>query len=332
MHLQFGSLVSYSFLKVKRKWERIVSRGLEKERLDSPLTGDSPNSGAMFEGIREGVQGVSRFIAYGLSSASPSSSAPHPPSAFSQSQYSSSPLTNKRRSLPAARSSTSSMSTFTTKSTRLSSSSASSFDVGEPGNVDYFASCGEEEEDEQNVLEEEHAQELLMVRDTGASPLVSPNPEFIQQKKERKRERERLERGLNDTPGSHSSPTTTAKDSETIRARRKSREVALPSSSTRIHSASSSTVTSPTVPGYPFEDLHLLSPGSEHGSSTPALTRRQSNRTSLAPISSMPGLALATMVPINPTQAVSSWVGSVVGKNWEDTYVPSAPYIPSNNA
>lgn len=98
----------------------------------------------MLEGIREGVQGVSRFIAAGL--------------AIGELSTPSSPA---RRTHSAAPSSSSSVSTSTTKSTRLSQSSASSF--------------GEEQ-----LIEDSDAMQVLMVYDTGATPTMSPNPAFMQ--------------------------------------------------------------------------------------------------------------------------------------------------------
>ncbi|KII91127.1 hypothetical protein PLICRDRAFT_495976 [Plicaturopsis crispa FD-325 SS-3] len=139
-------------LQLKRKWERIVSKGFDRASVDSsPIVSHSHSGsgsngqGAMLEGIKEGVQGVSRFIAAGLTE-------------FSSPTPSTTPLTGRRHS---ARQSNSSVSTFgsaTTQSTRLSQSSASS--IGEASECDTDA-------------------QVLMVHDTGATPTMSPNPEFV---------------------------------------------------------------------------------------------------------------------------------------------------------
>ncbi|KAJ7057758.1 hypothetical protein C8F01DRAFT_1371852 [Mycena amicta] len=136
-------------LQLKRKWERIVSRGFTSPEnasftsttstssgssIENSPNPTSANGGAVMDGIREGVQGVGRFIA-----------------AFSPGPYSSleSVISPTRRT----HSSNSSSSTIaTSKSTRFSQSSTSSIEE-EPGQV-------------------------LMVQDTGATPTMSPNPAF----------------------------------------------------------------------------------------------------------------------------------------------------------
>ncbi|KAJ7637061.1 hypothetical protein FB45DRAFT_454532 [Roridomyces roridus] len=146
-------------LQLKRKWERIVSRGFTSPHNSSFASSSSgtasgssienspiptsANGGAVLDGIREGVQGVGRFIA---------ALSPTPYSSFES-------------VLPhATHSPSSSMSTMTTssasKSTRLSQSSVSS--IGEEPAKD------EPTDDAQ----------VLMVHDTGATPTVSPNPVF----------------------------------------------------------------------------------------------------------------------------------------------------------
>lgn len=135
---------------VKRKWERIVHRKFDKEINDTALTSPATGQGgAMLEGIKEGVQGVGRFIAAGLVD-------------FSASTEQSQTFLQQRHSMQ----SNSSASTSTTKSTRWSRSSASSL-----------------WDDLTTSQEEGH---VLMVHDTGATPTVSPNPVFMQQQQQGK--------------------------------------------------------------------------------------------------------------------------------------------------
>ena len=146
---------------VKRKWERIVSR--KYAGVDSALdAGSQTSSSNMLEGLKEGVQGVSRFIAAGLGDFSSSSS------------QSPSPLPSQTRhsAQPSSSSASTSASTTSQNSTRFSQSSASSL--------------GDEV-----VLPREGCQELI-VQDTGATPTVSPNPAFMhQQQQQRRQVRER---------------------------------------------------------------------------------------------------------------------------------------------
>ena len=117
----------------------------------------------MLEGIREGVQGVSRFIAAGLEElvhVQPSSSGSSPATA-----------TTALRQSHSTQPSSSSVSTCATNSSksRLSQSSASS--LGEdPTHPD--GEC------EREIVDRE-TEQILMVRDTGATPTMSPNPAFV---------------------------------------------------------------------------------------------------------------------------------------------------------
>ena len=170
----------------------------------------------MLEGIREGVQGVSRLIAAGLGelSSAPVSSSPTPTSTSRQTAA-------RRRHL--ARPSSSSISTYATNasdSTRLSQSSASSLE-DEPG------------EAERN--DEDEWEEALMLKYSDAKPIVDANPN-------RKLNSGLLESGFginSKDRTSISSPERTAKIH-----RRKSRDCSGPSSS---RSFDLSTTTSPSV-------------------------------------------------------------------------------------
>jgi len=98
---------------LKRKWEKIVNRGFDRVYAANGMTPPQGASGPVLEGIKEGVQEVSRVIAAGFSdygSAPPSSTnaAPTPSRTHSTHQ------------------STSSATTSSSGSTRLSHSSANS--------------------------------------------------------------------------------------------------------------------------------------------------------------------------------------------------------------
>ncbi|KAJ7591640.1 hypothetical protein C8J56DRAFT_1047838 [Mycena floridula] len=249
-------------LQLKRKWERIVSRGLERERSDSPTTDSSVISplnatSPMLEGIRGGVQGVGRLLAYGLNSGNSISTA----SGLTSPPYTSSPLTNKRRSFPAVK----------------------------PRLIDL---------DDAKQNEKENEKEILMVRDTGATPLVSPNPDFIG----RKREREEVQ-------SDEVIIQSVKLDSmDTLRARRKSRDLAptIDSSS----SAKSSSSSSPPLTPSP----NVLSP-LEYSEFTPTAIGIGASKTSKRSQSQNTNKFSSSSPSWAPTP---SWIGAVVG-NWEDT-------------
>lgn len=257
----------------------------------------------MLDGIREGVQGVSRLLAYGLSSANTTTSSP--------SQYSTSPLKKKR----AYQSSASSMSSM------ARSTSESSYDERDVS--------PDTEHEEEQVVRKQGDREILIVRDTGASPVVSPNPEFIQQEREREKQTRTSEYAVPVLD-----PMIDVKD--TLRARRKNRDVR-PSLSSSVSEPFLSTCLSPSSTA---NSSPLLSPTpnalfpldySEFSPTSIGIgDRKKTNRNSLPPISSMPGMALATMVGTPTSQTVSSWVGSVVGKKWEDTQVHLPCFISLN--
>ena len=98
---------------LKRKWERIVNRGFDRVYVANGITPPQSTSGPMLEGIKEGVQEVSRMITAGLSDygSAPLNSV-HPVSALS-------------RTHP-TRWSTSSITTSSSGSTRFSHTSANS--------------------------------------------------------------------------------------------------------------------------------------------------------------------------------------------------------------
>ncbi|KAJ7853764.1 hypothetical protein B0H13DRAFT_2082523 [Mycena leptocephala] len=173
-------------LQLKRKWERIVSRGFTSPHntslaststssgtssggtslLENSPNPTSANGGAMLDGIHKGVQGVGRFIA----AFSPTT--PYSPSAASYFESA------KRGGTHSTSSSTSTMGTSTTKSMRLSQSSLASSlasSVEEPVTPD----------------EEDPDAQVLMVHDTGATPTMSPNPAFNARRQQLQRDHER---------------------------------------------------------------------------------------------------------------------------------------------
>ncbi|KAJ7627686.1 hypothetical protein DFH06DRAFT_1443306 [Mycena polygramma] len=176
-------------LQLKRKWERIVSRGftsphnaslaastssstMSASSLENSPNPTSANGGAVLDGIREGVQGMGRFIA-ALSPTTP---------------YSSSFDSVLPRGTHSKNSSMSTMATTmsgsTSKSTRLSQSSASSL-----GEETFSAPCTPSDENDDPDAQ------VLMVHDTGATPTMSPNPAFNARRQQQLRERERLRAG-----------------------------------------------------------------------------------------------------------------------------------------
>lgn len=98
---------------LKRKWEKIVNRGFDRVYAANGITPPQSTPGPMLEGIKEGVQDVSRMIAAGLSDhgSAPLNSA-HPVSALSRTH--------------STRQSTSSVATSSSGSTRFSHMSANS--------------------------------------------------------------------------------------------------------------------------------------------------------------------------------------------------------------
>ena len=115
---------------LKRKWERIVSRGMDRATTSAPTSSvTSPLS--PLDGIKEGVQGVSRLLLGDLSS--PSTSTPMPIQSVAGFATTSRASAHRARGHVNSQSS-SSVSTNTTTSTsvRLSQSSASSLAFDEP--------------------------------------------------------------------------------------------------------------------------------------------------------------------------------------------------------
>lgn len=274
---------------VKRKWERIVNRGFERSHgindYSPPNTSSNTSinnqnqGGAVLEGIREGVQGVSRFIAAGLGEfapAAPSSSSPSPASRSAASRRNHS-----------AQPSSSSVSTYATNasgSTRLSQSSASSLgdDVG--------LREGDSEPERFSDADGDGEQQVLMVRDTGATPTMSPNPVFV-----RKHNSGPLEPNF-DAATKDKAPSMGG-DRNSIKNRRKSRDLTSPPPSAFSKSYDLST-----------------SPTADSAAVRQTLKAKRLSGSGLPPPMSMPGLVSLTGAVGNGN---GSWVGSV-GKKWEE--------------
>jgi len=247
-------------LQLKRKWERIVSRGFQKgDGVSEAHVNPNPGNSVVLEGIKEGVQGVSRFIAAGLTDLS---SNPSPPMRLSSAP-------KRGHSANQSSSSASTNTTDTKSSARLSQSSASS--LGD----ETLLSPREEEEDQE-----------LIVRDTGATPTMSPNPAFKYQK-------EKKERRSEATDGQHFSNRNGAANIH----RRRSQDVSLPSPSNSSLSLGSSSTA-------PCEDQT-------------SKARKRTSMNGLPPVSSIPGLGSISVTGNSSTQPISSWMGSAT-KKWEE--------------
>lgn len=264
---------------LKRKWERIVSRGMDRaytpafpssnmpllpsssHHTSSPSLAASllsPTNGAVLDGIKEGVQGVGRLLAAGLELSAPSPSSPSSPSGFATtsvgpglSGVSRAAITPAlKRAKHGTTQSVSSVSTSGTTSssalsagTRLSQSSASSLSFPED--------------------EEDHA--------------------LLEEDEDRTIHQHSMHETLQQTMSSESavSPTTATKSAKLLR--RRSREAKVPPSS--------------------FSDRH--GPVSLHGSSMNSQSKRATED-----VSSLLGSA--------PVSSWVGSMGSTMGKKWEE--------------
>ncbi|KAG5641389.1 hypothetical protein DXG03_005356 [Asterophora parasitica] len=309
-------------LQLKKKWERIVNRGfLDSSSPSSPspstTTPHGNGSGAMLEGIKEGVQGVSRFIAAGLSIAelsapSPSTSLPNksPSSSVSASpRIASSPRMIREDSgisrinhpprldhhTHANTQSTSSVSTYATKSTRFSQSSVSS--IGEEPPPGTSKEPIRTKHEEGWGYEDEDLAQILMVHDTGATPTMSPNPAFEQLRMQQQR----------DMQHSTGASTRGSLDERDFLVgpkilRRRSKDAHFFDLNRRVLGSHASSVPSERE--------------EEREESEQQEKARKRASTGFPPVSSIPGLASLT-VGAAASPPVASWVGSV-GRKWEE--------------
>ncbi|KAG5724855.1 hypothetical protein E4T56_gene12621 [Termitomyces sp. T112] len=155
------AILEAEILQLKRKWERIVNRGF----LDNPSASvsTSQGSGAVLEGIVEGVQGVGRFIAAGLAIGE---QAPPSPSSLS--------------SVPRSQRPTCLYSQSNSSSTTHVAESQSS--------AAYIADDTTSKRALSEQADDDELTQILMVHDTGATPTMSPNPAFERQCQQRKQQ------------------------------------------------------------------------------------------------------------------------------------------------
>ncbi|KAG6831474.1 hypothetical protein H0H92_010383 [Tricholoma furcatifolium] len=281
-------------LQLKRKWERIVNRGL----LDTPTSPPSSNAvlsghGAVLDGIVEGVQGVGRFIASGLPTNSSSASPVHSPPSSSR------PLrpTHLNSQSSSSVSTSTIKSTFTSASTRLSQSSASS--LGEDGYPDSVPLLELNEGDEKEKRGDDEHTQILMVDDTGATPTMSPNPTFEHHRQQQQR-----------IQHSQAANFVTLPNTSKL-YRRRSRSPAEDEEPKPIASR-------PQSPSPLFARSRSPSPPGEDDEEkleAKRLKRATINGTSFPPVSSIPGLATLTVG--QAVAPVPSWIGSV-GKKWDE--------------
>ncbi|KAJ3573401.1 hypothetical protein NP233_g2443 [Leucocoprinus birnbaumii] len=319
---------------LKRKWQKIVNKGVERGH-PSVHSVSNPDTGSIvLDGIKEGVQGVSRLLSAGFTSqtapSSPSLSLhspkpkPRPPSLIHKSHF--------------AKESNSSISTFTTSrsantTARFSQSSMSSFGEEPSGSLEEAESRSSDEgagREDSHDYDETHVQ-ILMVRDTGATPTMSPNPEFHQQKHQQRHKQKCKDNRTSASFSPVAAGTSVIGDFEgqtwtsevqstTTKAhRRKSREVTprldfehidfttlspsvLLSPPSQPHSNSTSPGASPRLVASPNPSC------TEPSTSTNGL--KSSSTPSLAPMASIPGFGLAAGVTaVSPP--MSSWMDSM---------------------
>lgn len=315
-----------NFRAVKKKWERIVTRGFEKSQSGynsaplSPSSGslsltDPPSasiysaaslsyldslstqaqgagSAAMLEalggmkGIRESVQqGMGRILDVVAGTNDGSSAKSH------------------HRSLTHTPSiSSSSASTHTTSSTRLSQSSQSSFGEAVPVSITEEESEAIQPVSSTRRMKKNRPNHIGIVSDTGATPLVSPTRDFAFEDMPHTATPMRSANGSSGTDGS-------------MRARRKSRTFsaeAEPSVSDESFGyADSDTNTSESVSSSLVDwGMGLSSPQSSRSTSEFGMGNTNKRM-------SLPARALSSA----GTEGIgmSSWMGTMVGKRWEDT-------------
>ncbi|KAF7761368.1 hypothetical protein Agabi119p4_9360 [Agaricus bisporus var. burnettii] len=289
-------------VQLKRKWERIVNRGLERD-LHSATTNSSDPSSAVLEGIREGM---SRLLAAGFSTSAP---APAP-------YASSTTIPKTSRSRPHSliykthftEESNSSISTFaTTRSTaRSSQSSMSSCDEIVKGGVEE-----RERDNNSNSGSDDFKNQILMQNRQSQHKNLCLRPKSLPQQKENL-----LSEG--EKWSSDVQPTTSKVH------RRKSHEVARTLDFEHLDFSS----LSPSVMLYPASESRKSaspenSPPLGRSSTSPHLghdtngvsgaSSRSNSGVGLAPMSLIPGLGMTTGAT---TPAVGSWMDTV-GKQWD---------------
>jgi len=179
---------------LKRKWERIVSRGVDRAYTpaSASVVSPPPSSAPMLEGIKEGVQEVGRLLAAGLDLSSNASAAPDAHMVSSPANSSLSALSRAnlplamRRARHIAAQSVSSVSTSATSvsrgtTQRLSQSSASSIeeiDESKPTEADEDVTQTAYQPPMDDVLvspsTDAHSAKLIRRRSRDAAKIPSP--------------------------------------------------------------------------------------------------------------------------------------------------------------
>ncbi|KAF8632842.1 hypothetical protein AX15_001648 [Amanita polypyramis BW_CC] len=333
-------------------------------------TSPSGTTNVVLEGIKESVHGMGRLIAAGLSivndhphlNSSPSKS-PLKPKHRPQSLYSYSPSSSYIRSSNLSTSSTSTTTTSATKSsdTRYSvasvSSASSFFEEEVPthheSKREYNVDAGESGD---SSVDSSSCSQELMVRDTGATPTVSPNPKFkfgADRRKRGKKERESRGREYGTAlDGNVDENDISIPDGYPGEAERDGVEVASSSavdaSNTQCHRRKSRESShAPMRYPHPEDDLitpHTSSPSHPNPSLVPpsslpsfkttrsasvqGITKRSSLAGMLAPVSSIPGLSLAESTAIlirGDSNASASGSGTIFTSNDDKTFQNQLP-------
>jgi len=387
---------------VKRKWERIVNRGFGKSlspgdaSANAPSTSPSssllstspspttsslvnsnfplssvlspttnaPGAAVVFEGIKEGVQGMSRLIAAGLESivqvnvvdsttekapeqmntipfrlgsapqkqqsrntrASPNyvygheqkesqSSSSTTVSAVSSGAFSSLSLSSVSSSDTLASSSTDGISNSTSKAHSFSAGSSTSQNTTrESSDIDANTESefGEFEDGHVSQVSSTRSslsgKDVLMVHDTGATPTMSPNPDF-----QRRHKRAKIVSPIDSLRPPQSKVDPVNKNSEVFDwddgwDEPASEEQARDNALAKANAAASSPSSSQTSD----------SPSAAHGDGRPVERIETSSiypSSPLTPLSAIPGLTMGMNVAAPSAQQMTSWVGSV-GKKW----------------
>ena len=326
-NLIFSQTITDAIPLVKRQWERIINRGFEKSSSSSFVSASIPStasslttsaapssSGVVLEGIKEGVQEMGRFFTAGLGSIaqgnSPVSSSTLPTSRGNRRVSSKFPVPLRLDSGDCyGHESQSSSSTSISATTVASSSTLATSLMSEHGTASIvsppFTSASDEASNEYDEFgdfeeaptrnlndlaeQEENTEQVLMVHDTGATPMMSPNPHFRRRNRmdvEQNGWTGELDSGWNDRRTTFGGLMRVGDDSIDDFMNPGS-QAEMSSSSTVFH----------TVQPFP---------------TTPPMVKTPS----LPGVSSIPGLA-SSSIPMNSntSQSMSAWVGSV-GKKW----------------
>ncbi|KAF8311684.1 hypothetical protein F5887DRAFT_1049329 [Amanita rubescens] len=308
-------------LQLKRTWERIVSRNFEfphstlATTVLNASTSSPPtiyyapgSSNAVLEGIKEGVQGVSRLITAGLSISNTDHPTTHTYHTLSESRPNAKPTPKPRphslysplsSSSPISHIRSSNLSTSSTCTTATSATKTTSHDVEQKlKNSDELCQYATEST---NGSPDSLGSQELIVRDTGATPTVSPNPKFkfrIERRRERENKRGRKDREVEaeDAWGQLGSISIqdnmlVGKDEQrkgTLRTlTANSSAINIDAGSTRCHRRKSRETSAASLGSLRHEESEARTPFS------PDLSTSGRSSLPAMPVSSIPGLSLA---------------------------------------